>query len=171
MKRKLMIRSFVTGLSLLALVSCGGSSSDDEAPEAGTCESSQTAVTTASFDQLWTHVFSKQCTGCHGVASDSSTENGPNMQTADAFYDGLVGRQGSYYDNWRTFQDTRARCTSTYFIQSGNANQSMVTAVLDSSVTLGECRIKPHTESPQNVCITAGNLAKLKEWINAGAAR
>ncbi len=171
MKRKLMIRSFVTGLSLLALVSCGGSSSDDEAPEAGTCESSQTAVTTASFDQLWTHVFSKQCTACHGVASDTQTANGPDMQTADAFYTSLVGKKGTDYPNWRTFQDNRERCESSSFIQSGNANLSMVTAVLDSSVTLGECRVKYHVESPQNVCITAGNLAKLKEWINAGAAR
>lgn len=170
-KRKSVLRSIGSGLLLLVLTSCGGSS-DDDAPTAGSCDTSQAAVSTATFDELWTKVFSPQCTACHGLTSDPDTIGGPNLQTADAFYASMVGKKGSDYDDWRTFQDNRAGCVDKYFIQSGNANQSMVAAVLDSSVSVSGCTVKFHrNEAPQNVCITDGNLAKLKEWINAGAAR
>lgn len=167
---KLVLRSIGSGLLFLAVTGCGGSD-DDDAPEEGSCESSQATVATASFNELWTNVFSKQCTGCHGIATDSTTVGGPNMQTADAFYNGMVGKRGTDYPQWRTFQDNRPGCVNTQFIQSGNANQSMITAILDSSVSISGCTVKYHGDAPQNVCITAGNLAKMKEWITAGAAR
>ncbi len=93
------------------------------------------------------------------------------MQSADAFYSALVGKKGSDYDNWNTFQDTRPGCVNVSFIEASSANTSMVTAVLDSSVSISGCTVKYHRESPQNVCITSANLTKLKEWINAGATR
>ena len=93
------------------------------------------------------------------------------MQSADAFYNGLVGKKGTDYPTWRTFQVNRPNCVNYQFIQSGNANQSMLTAILDTSISLAGCTIKYHVEGPQNVCITSGNLAKMKEWIDSGAAR
>ncbi len=166
----LILRGITSGLLVLGLTACGGSSKTDT-PVAGTCESSQATVATASFDELWTNVFSKQCSSCHGVAGNTSTENGPDMTSADAFYTGMVGKKGTAYDNWETFQTSRAGCVNASFIEASNANASLVTAVLDSSVAITGCTVKYHRENPQNVCITAANLVKLKEWINAGASR
>ncbi|RZA17641.1 MAG: hypothetical protein EOP10_22360 [Proteobacteria bacterium] len=170
--RKHPVRAVISGLMLFVLVSCGGSSSEDDAPVAGTCASSQATVASATFNELWTNVFSNQCGSCHGVATDSTTLGGPDMRSANAFYSGLVGKKGSDYPNWDTYQDNRPGCLNSQFIQSGNANQSLITAILDTSVSITGCTVKFHrNEAPQNVCITDANLVKLKEWINAGAAR
>ncbi|MES2746126.1 MAG: hypothetical protein V4655_11905 [Bdellovibrionota bacterium] len=168
--RKHPVHVVISGLMLFVLVSCGGSSEDD-APVAGTCDSSQATVTSATFDQLWTNVFSNQCGSCHGVGA-TGTAGGPDMRTPDAFYSGLVGKDGSSTPEWETYESIRGACLSYQFIQSRNANQSVVMAVLDSSVSLSGCTIKFHRNAdPQNVCITDANLVKLREWINAGANR
>jgi hypothetical protein len=169
--RKHPVREAALGLTLFILASCGGSNSSD-APVAGTCDSSQATVASATFDELWTKVFSNQCGSCHGVTTDSSTRGGPNLKTADAFYTALVGKKASDYLEWDTYQDNRQGCHNYQFIRPESANQSVITAILDSSVSLPGCTVKYHrNESPQNVCITDANLVKLAEWINAGAAR
>lgn len=160
-----------SGFMFLALAGCGSSSDDATSPVGGSCDSSQKAVTTASFDELYTKVFEPQCGACHGPGTDSGTTGGPDMRTASSFYDGLVDKKGSDSEEWDTLQKNRADCLGYDFINKGSASQSLVIAVLDSSVTLAGCTVKYHREAPQSVCITAGNLSKLKEWIDAGASR
>ena len=154
---------------LVCLLSSCGSSAD---PVAGaTCDTSQATVATASFDALWTTVFAPQCGACHGAGTNSGTLGGPDLRTADAFFSGIVGKKGTDYADWDTLQKNREGCLDYELIKAGSASQSVVVAVLDSSVSLAGCTIKSHRDAPQSVCITASNLTKLKEWIDAGATR
>lgn len=159
---------------LFLLISCGDK---DDSKEAVGCDATQAAVSSASYSELWTKVFSTQCKACHGNADAQGTEGGPDMTTADLFYSGLVGKKGTDYNDWDTFQNNRVTsggggCGPSYFIEAGSASTSMVVAVLDPATTIAGCSpLKSHVEAPQNICITAGNLAKLKEWINAGASK
>lgn len=168
---KALLPSLFSGIIFLALAGCGGSSEVATTPGAGSCESSQKAVATASFTELYTNVFGPQCGACHGVATNSETIGGPDMRTAETFYAGVVGKKGSDYTDWDTYQKNREGCLAYDLINKGSAGQSVVTAVLDSSVSLTGCTVKYHRDSPQSSCITAGNLAKMKEWMNAGAPR
>lgn len=156
---------------LLVLVTSCGDKSDDK--EAASCDASQAAVSSATYDELWTKVFSTQCGACHGNEAYSATVGGPDLRTQDSFHDALVGKTGSVYDDWDTFQKNRgADCNATSFIAAGSAATSMVVAVLDPTTKITGCDpLKSHLEAPQNICITSGNLAKLKEWINAGASK
>lgn len=163
--------SLFSAFMFLVLTGCGGSSDNATTPVAGSCDSSQKAVATASFAELYTNVFGPQCGACHGAGTNTGTAGGPNMKTADSFYAEVVGKKGTDYPDWDTYQKNREGCLTYDLINKGSAAQSVVTSILDSSVSLSGCTVKYHRDSPQSVCITAGNLSKLKEWMNAGASR
>ncbi len=163
------VASFLVSAFILILESCGGSSSSNDTPAAGSC-SSQAAVETASYDELWTKVFSGQCGSCHGGGEDTKTVGGPDLQTQDSFYTGLFGKKAGDYPEWVVY-NAKSGCADYNFIKGGDASASVLTAVLDSGTALSGCATLLHTGSPVNACITTGNLAKLKDWINAGATR
>jgi hypothetical protein len=142
--------------AVLALNACGN---DD---------SSKTSTGDANYNQLWTDVFSTRCGSCHG-ASNTDTLGGPDMRTQDAFHSGMVGKKGSDYPDWDTFQTNRADCLDVPFISAGNPSQSLLVAIFDNSVA--PCNVKSHTEPPQSIALTSTQLATLKNWITNGAAR
>ncbi|MBC7660045.1 MAG: hypothetical protein H7249_10080 [Chitinophagaceae bacterium] len=168
---RVLFPSFASFLMMFFLMSCGSSSSSDTPGAASSC-SSQATVASASYNELWTTVFAPQCGACHGPGTNSGTVGGPDMRTADTFYTGLVGKKGSDYSTWSTFAKNRESCLGLNLIATGAPEQSLVVGVLASTTTLpGDCTVKSHIDVPQSVCITAPNLAKLKEWITAGASR
>jgi cytochrome c5 len=166
-----LLPSLFSGLVFLLLNSCGSSSDEAAPPAVNSCESSQAAVTAATFNELYTKVLGSQCAACHGPGNDSGTAGGPDMRTADKFYEQVVGKKGSDYPDWDTFQKNREGCLAYDLINKGSAAESVLVSVLDRSVKPSGCDVKVHLDVPQSVCITTGNLAKLKEWINAGAPR
>jgi len=165
--RSLVLPSLCSLFLAFILNGCG--SSKEEAPK--TCEESQPTVAKASFSDLYTTVFSPQCGACHGPGTNSGTLGGPDLRTEDGFYNSLVGKKGTDYPQWSTLQKNRESCLAFDFIKANAADESLVVAVLDAATQLSGCEIKFHREVPQNICITTPNLAKLKEWINAGALR
>lgn len=169
-KTRSILQNISSGLLLLGLAGCGGSKDEEDPPVAGTCETSQQAMTAPTLSELYSKVIEPQCAPCHGGTVDvNGTGGGPSMQSAALFYSQVVGKKGSDYQSWATFQGNRAACNNISFIAAGNPNQSMVVGVLDPTVDVG-CTLKIHrNQAPQNVCITDGNLQKLKEWISAGA--
>ncbi len=132
-----------------------------------TKETAANGTATADYASLWTQVFSR-CGGCHGVSSNTETEGGPDLRTQAGAYSALVGVKGSAYSSWTTFQRLRSECAGKAFIQAGSAKDSMVVAVLDSSVSLGSCAVVNH-QATGKVNVSAANLAVLKQWIDAGA--
>ncbi len=158
--------SLCMGLFVCLLSACG-SSTEDAAPKS--CDTSQATVATATYSELYAKVFAPQCGACHGPGTNSGTLGGPDMRTAATFYNGLVGKKGSDYPGWLTYQKNRQSCLSFDLISNSAADQSVVVAVLDSSVTLPGCDVKYHRDIPQNICIGTNDLSKLKEWITAGA--
>jgi hypothetical protein len=143
----------------VVLISC---SSEDK---------SETAATLAPYDDLWTNVFSKQCGTCHGPGTDSKTAGGPDLRTSEKFYEQLVGKTGDDYPDWDTYQKNRADCLSFNFIKASSAAESVVMAILDTSVSLDGCTIKSHLDAPQSVSISDAYKTKLKTWINDGAKK
>jgi hypothetical protein len=123
----------------------------------------------ANFESLWTNVFSDRCGTCHGVTSNSNTLGGPDMRSKESFYTNLVNKTGADYPNWDALQINRADCLSYAFIKPGQAQQSLVVAVFDSSVA--PCIVKSHLTPPQSLGISAGSLTSLKSWISNGAGR
>lgn len=148
---------FVMWLGLLS--GCGNK--DDKTGASGDAE--------ANYTSLWTNVFADRCGTCHGVDTNSNTLKGPDMRTKEVFYSQLVGKKGSDYNGWDTFQTNRVDCLGSYFIESGAASKSLVVAVLDSSVA--PCTVKSHLEPPQSISISATSLANLKTWIDKGAVQ
>jgi hypothetical protein len=132
----------------------------------------EVVVASPDFNSLWTTMFENRCSSCHAPAAGNlQTKGGPDLSTQDKFYAALVDKKGSDYDTWETFQRNRADCASVSFISSGDASNSMVVAVLDSSVS--PCRVLNHISAGHITKTVASdaNLAALKEWINAGAKR
>jgi hypothetical protein len=130
-------------------------------------ELKETPVATPDYASLWTNVLSR-CGSCHGVSSNAQTLGGPDLRTQAGAYTALVGVKGSGYPNWGTFQKLREKCLSKSFIEAGSANSSMVIAVLDTTVSLGDCAVVDH-QNTGKVSVSAANVKVLKEWIDAGA--
>ncbi len=149
-------RLSVISISFLFLIGCG-----DEKKTA------EVTTATADYASLWTNVFAT-CGGCHGVTSNSETLGGPDLRTKDGAYQALVGVKGSTYSAWDTFVKNRKACSAESFIAAGSAATSLVVAVLDSSLDLGDCVVVNHVDT-RKVNVSAANLAVLKQWINAGA--
>lgn len=150
----------LTLLSAIFLLSACG---DDKKDEKTSTDAS------ASFDSLWSVVFENRCGTCHGVQTNSDTLGGPDMASKDAMHTNLVSKSGADYPDWDTFQINRADCQGYSFIKPGNASESLIVAIFDSSVT--PCTVKSHTQAPQNIAISATSLESLKSWINGGAVR
>ena len=146
-------------LALVAIIALNACGNDD---------SSKTSTGDADYATLWTDVFSTRCGSCHG-ASNTDTLGGPDMRTQDAFHSGMVGKKGSDYPDWDTFQNNRADCMNVPFISAGNPSQSLLVAIFDNSVA--PCTVKNHTEPPQSIALTSAQLTTLKTWITNGASR
>ena len=153
--------------SMLLLLSCG---QEEKTAATSPCASADPIVADASFSSLWTNVFSGRCGTCHGVTTNTGTLGGPDMRTKAAFYAQLVGKTINDYKDWDQAQSARVGCLDTPMIKGTDAANSLVVAVLDPSVTIDGCTIKPHKEPPQSICISNGSLENLKKWINSGAA-
>jgi hypothetical protein len=126
----------------------------------------------SKFDQLYTDLFS-QCDSCHGKGYPG-TENGPDLSSKDLIIDNLVGKTAKNYENWEALAVRDESCQDIPFINSGNASESMVVAILDATVAEGisPCVIASHIQgTAQNIRFTDATLALLKEWINEGALR
>jgi|GEM_PF-2523872 hypothetical protein len=147
----------------LLLTACGDDKKDEP------------KIVTASpnFDSLWTTVFENRCSTCHSpAAGNEQTRGGPDLSTKETFYAALVGKVGRDYPDWTTFTKNRGTCASVSFIKAGDAANSMVVAILDSSVA--PCRVYDHVDTgqvPKETVATPGNIAALKQWINTGAAQ
>ena len=153
-----------------ALWSCGGSS-DKKTDDSTPCASANAVTAEATFDSLWTNVFSSRCGSCHGVSTNSDTLGGPDLRTKDAFHASLVGLTLANYDNWETAQQTLGGTCTAKFIAAGSAKDSLVVAILDESVSISGCKVKNHLIDPQSICISSGSLANLKKWIDNGASK
>lgn len=166
---------FTPGLlfaSSLVLLSC---SQDDKKSEAADspCAAENVIVADASYNSLWSNVFSSRCGVCHGVAGNKGTENGPDLRSKDSFRLALVGKTiKDDYADWSFVQDTRTECLDIPLIKANSSGESLVVAVLDpasASALPNGCRVKNHLETPQSVCLSKGSLASLKKWIDNGA--
>lgn len=144
--------------SLLAFTCMNSCGTDEEITE---------SANGAAFNQLWSGVFSR-CGSCHG-RDMSGTEGGPDLTDRSTFTEMLLGKTGADYPDWTTFAVNREDCMDISFIKSGASTQSLLVAILDSSVAenIG-CDVKDHTEIPQSISISTSLLDTLKDWVDEG---
>lgn len=144
--------------SLFGLVSCGKEDEDETA----------SVPLAATYESLWSNLFSGRCNTCHAPGKNLETANGPDMSTKDSFYAALVNKKGSDYPQWETFSNNRESCASFNFIKPNDAAGSMVVGVLD--IDNAPCTVLDHQETGK-VSTTSEIVTLLKDWINKGAAR
>ncbi|WP_141733652.1 hypothetical protein [Oligoflexus tunisiensis] len=164
----LLQRTLKVGLSLLFALGLSACGSDSKEEDAAPCASANAVVAEATFDSLWTNVFSGRCGTCHGVNA-TGTLGGPDLRTQEAFHANLVGKTVNDYPDWDQAQITLGGCLTTPLINAGKSSESLVVAVLDASAVSVGCTVKPHKDPPQSICISDGSLANLKKWIDNGA--
>ena len=155
-------------LCLMFLVfACG--TEEKKVADTDPCSSANGIVADASFNSLWTNVFQNRCGSCHGTGG-SGTKDGPDMRTQDSFYNNLLSKNASNFQSWTELL-IKDECAAYGFIDPNHANKSLIVAVLDPALSLGACKVKPHKEAPQKICLSDGSLANLKKWIDNGAAK
>jgi hypothetical protein len=131
------------------------------------CDATDSTGGDSAFDALHSKLFNR-CGSCHGSGS-SDTAGGFDLTSQSKIRPQLVGKTGSDYPDWQTFQVNREACLSYKFINAGNADESLVVAIFDTAVAATLCEIKAHDEEPQSIDIADTTLADLKSWINDGA--
>lgn len=142
-------------MALVLVVGCGTDTKEDATTSAST------------YDKLWDSTFSR-CGSCHGAGS-SDTLGGPDLGSKSTFRDALVGKKGSDYPDWQTFQVNRESCLAISFIAASDSARSLVVAIFDSAVASALCEVKAHDQAPQSVTMSDSTLATLKQWIDEGA--
>lgn len=167
----LRTRTLKVGLSLMFMLSLWSCGSDKKSEDTSPCAAADAIVADATYDSLWTNVFSARCGTCHG-ANATGTDGGPDLRTKALFHENMVNKSIADYPAWLTAKTNQGSCLTTPLIKEGSAAGSMIVGTLDATAfTVADCEPKPHKEAPQSICISNGSLAALKKWIDNGASK